>query len=261
MADQKHILVTNDDGIDSFFLRVLVDALVKDFRVTVAAPMGEKSWIGRAMSRTGQVHLAEYENFPCRAFALDGTPSDCVNIAMGHLLKDDLPDGVCSGINLGFNCMAPLIFSSGTVAGALEGAAWGLPALAFSHQVPESAYEMLRQNHGMAEGELAESLAAAGDWARRFATQRLAEPVDGLIVHNYNFPATTTSETEVEQTGLSPFRQNCLFKKSGPASFDFQYADGNPPTDGPYDWACLLRGHISYTRADFGAVGHPPVGA
>ncbi|WP_309382169.1 5'/3'-nucleotidase SurE [Cerasicoccus frondis] len=254
MSEKKHILVTNDDGIDSFFLRVLVDALVQDFRVTVAAPMGEKSWIGRAMSRQGQVHLAEYENFPCRAFALDGTPSDCVNIALGHLLSDDMPDGVCSGINLGFNCMAPLIFSSGTVAGALEGAAWGLPSLAFSHQVPDTAYEHLRQNHGMAEGELVTSLQSAGEWASNFALQRLREGQDGLVVHNYNFPSMTTAASEVEETALSPFNIKCLFKRSGPASFDFQYADGEPPTDGPYDWACLLRGNISYTRLDFGRV-------
>lgn len=251
----KHILVTNDDGIDSYFLRVLVDALVKDFRVTVAAPMGEKSWIGRAMSRQGQVHLAEYENFPCRAFALDGTPSDCVNISLGHLLADDMPDAVCSGINLGFNCMAPLIFSSGTVAGALEGAAWGLPALAFSHRVADMDYEALRRNHGKADGALDTSLRAAGEWARKFAAERLAEPQEGLIVHNYNFPAQTTADCSIEQTGLSPFQIKCLFKKSGPASFDFQYADGDAPSDGPYDWACLLRGNISYTRLNFGAVG------
>ncbi|GHB90856.1 5'/3'-nucleotidase SurE [Cerasicoccus arenae] len=255
MADQKHILVTNDDGIDSYFLRVLVDALVKDFRVTVAAPMGEKSWIGRAMSRNGEVHLAESENFPCRAFALDGTPSDCVNIALGHLLVDDMPDAVCSGINLGFNCMAPLIFSSGTVAGALEGAAWGLPALAFSHQVPDTVYETLRQNHGKAEGVLEDSLRAASDWARDFASQRLPEGQDGLIVHNYNFPSMTTAGALIEQTSLSPFKIKTLFKKSGPSSFDFQYNDGEPPETGTYDWACLVRGNISYTRLDFGRVG------
>ncbi|WP_309400743.1 5'/3'-nucleotidase SurE [Cerasicoccus maritimus] len=258
MSEKKHLLVTNDDGIDSFFLRVLVDALVEDFRVTVAAPMGEKSWIGRAMSRQGQVHLAEYDNFPCRAFALDGTPSDCVNISLGHLLTDDMPDAVCSGINLGFNCMAPLIFSSGTVAGALEGAAWGLPALAFSHQVPDNVYEQLRQTHGKAEGALETSLRAAGKWASRFAMQRLGEGQPGLVVHNYNFPAETTADVGIEETALSPFKIKCLFKRSGPASFDFKYADGEPPSDGPYDWACILRGNISYTRVDFSRVSEAP---
>src|SRR5690554_6084905 len=157
MSQKTHVLVTNDDGIDSFFLRCLVEGLMESFRVTVAAPMGEQSWIGRALSRNREVHVAECEDFPCRAFALDGTPSDCVNIALGHLLQDDFPELVCSGINIGFNATLPLILSSGTIAGAIEGACWGLPALAFSHQIPPSEYETLRQNHGQAKGALAES--------------------------------------------------------------------------------------------------------
>ncbi|MEO0796963.1 MAG: 5'/3'-nucleotidase SurE [Verrucomicrobiota bacterium] len=258
MTDQKHILVTNDDGIDSYFLRVLVDALVKDFRVTVAAPMGEKSWIGRAFSRNSEVHLAEYDNFPCKAYALDGTPSDCVNIAMGRLLKDDLPDAVCSGINLGFNACAPLIFSSGTVGGALEGAAWGLPALAFSAYVPEGEYEALRQSHGRATGEMETSLRVSAERSRQFVAKHLAEGQPGLVVHNYNFPAPTTIDTEIEETALSPFKMAPLYDWAGPASFRFKYADGEAPTDGPYDWACILSGKLSYTRLNFGAVSQVP---
>jgi len=255
MTDQPHILVTNDDGIDSYFLRVLVEALVKDFKVTVAAPMGEKSWIGRAFSRNHEVHLAEYENFPCRAYALDGTPSDCVNIALGRLTLEDPPDLVCSGVNVGFNACAPLIFSSGTIAGALEGAVWGLPAVALSHLVPEGQYETLRQNHGRASGEFEASLRAAADHARAFTAKHLAEPVEGLVVHNYNFPGKTEAGTVVERTEPSPFTMKPLFEWSGPASFSFRYADGQPHETGAYDWACLMRGNMSYTRLDFGRVG------
>lgn len=255
MPEQTHILVTNDDGIDSYFLRVLVEALAARFRVTVAAPLGEKSWIGRAMSRQGEVHLAEYDNFPCRAFALDGTPSDCVNIALGHLLADDRPDAVCSGINLGFNALLPLIFSSGTVAGAMEGACWGLPALAFSHLVPEGDYEALRRSHGRAEGALDASLHIAASRAADFAADFIPRGQSGLVVHNINFPANTRPDTPVETTEPAPMTMRTLFRREGPASFAFQYADGEPPTDGPYDWACLQRGQISYTRLDYAQVG------
>ncbi|MGE9294700.1 MAG: 5'/3'-nucleotidase SurE [Puniceicoccales bacterium] len=255
MDSRKHILVTNDDGIDSYFLQVLVAALVKDFRVTVAAPMGERSLIGRAFSRHTEVHFAENEQYPCKAYALDGTPSDCVNIALGRLIHDDRPDLVCSGINVGFNACAPLIFSSGTIAGALEGAAWGLPAIALSHYIPNAEYEVLRLNHGRAEGEMDTSLRQAAELARGYVAKHVNEPVEGLIVHNYNFPGRTAADSKMEQTEPSPFTMQPVFDWSGPASFAFKYADNQPHTEGAYDWDCLMRGNISYTRLDFGRVG------
>ena len=122
-------LVTNDDGIDSAFLHRLVEALAKDFEVAVAAPAFEQSWIGRAISRRTEVEvIPSPSHFPSgvQAWAVSGTPTDCVNIALGNLL-DRQPDIVVSGINIGFNTTETLILCSGTIAGAMEGAQWGLP--------------------------------------------------------------------------------------------------------------------------------------
>ena len=67
----------------------LVAACVAEgFRVLVAAPSGERSWIGRAFSRHREVTLADYPGLGEQAWSIDGTPSDCVNIALGHLLPD-----------------------------------------------------------------------------------------------------------------------------------------------------------------------------
>ena len=106
-------LVTNDDGILSNFLWVLVEALQQHFTVTVVAPDGERSWAGRSFSRMDAVTVApapEHSN----AWALSGSPTDCVNIGMYHLM-DTPPDVVVSGINLGFNMSLPLVLTSGTV--------------------------------------------------------------------------------------------------------------------------------------------------
>lgn len=252
--DKPHLLVTNDDGIDSFFLRCLVDGLMDDFRITVAAPMGEQSWIGRAISRHREVHLAEYEDYPCRAYALDGTPSDCVNIALGHLVEDDPVVGVCSGINVGFNACTPIVLSSGTVAGAIEGAGWGLPAAAFSHQVSEDEYESVRKNHGRGSDALEASLRAASSRASRLMREILEQPVERPIVHNLNFPTGTTADTPVERTKPLPIRLLKLFERETAVSFTFKYPEGQVFTlEGAYDMPCLLRGNISHSVFDLNA--------
>jgi len=260
MSSQAHILVTNDDGIDSFFLRVLVEALAATFRVTVAAPMGEQSWIGRAMSRNRDVHMAEFEDFPCRAYGLEGTPSDCVNIALGHLVADDPIDAVCSGINIGFNACTPIVLSSGTVAGAIEGAGWGLPALAFSHQVADADYEYLRKNHGQASGSLEASLRAAAGHAARFTEALIGQRNERPVVQNYNFPAGTTAETPVEQTQPLPIRLLKLFERETAATFRFKYPEGLVlPREGRYDMPCLQRGHISHSILDLNRMGESSI--
>ena len=132
---KPHALVTNDDGIESAFLHRLVEALLPQFRVSVAAPALEQSWTGRSMTRHGELDaILSPSHFPdgVEAWSISGTPTDCVNIALGNLLSKK-PDIVLSGINIGFNTTESLILSSGTVAGAIEGVLWNLPAIAFSN--------------------------------------------------------------------------------------------------------------------------------
>lgn len=255
MSQEPLVLITNDDGIDSFFLRVLVEAHAEAFRVIVAAPMHEQSWIGRATSRNKRVHVAEYPGLPCKAYALDGTPSDCVNIAIAHLLKER-PDLVVSGINLGFNASLPLVLSSGTVAGALEGAFWRIPSLAFSHQVPHEQYESLRHNHGHATGGLRESLFAAGRRAVDLSRQRIGERMDEPIVWNVNFPCPTTDDTALEETLLCRRMLGPLFEQQAPIAYGFRYSEGE--TYGDFersDAAALKRGNLSLTKINFGNLG------
>ena len=160
-------LLTNDDGINAAFLHALVAACVAEgFRVVVAAPSGERSWIGRAFSRHREVTLAEYPGLGEQAWSIDGTPSDCVNIALGHLLPVR-PDVVLSGINIGFNATMPLCLSSGTLAGATEGTSWGLPAVACSLDLEQSLFEQVHRNSAVCPPALRPHLETACRHAAR----------------------------------------------------------------------------------------------
>ena len=130
------IVVTNDDGYRSDGLIVLADRLKRIGEVTVVAPVEEASAIGHALTLR---HPLRLERIADRVFAVDGTPTDCVNVAVTQVLKA-LPDLVVSGINKGWNLGDDVTYS-GTVAGALEAALLGIPALAISLKSTRAEYD------------------------------------------------------------------------------------------------------------------------
>jgi 5'-nucleotidase len=121
------ILVTNDDGVRSEGIRALAAGLAALGEVTVVAPLGESSAIGHALTLVRPLRLDEVAP---RVFSVDGTPTDCVNLAVAEVMSG-LPDLVVSGINKGYNIGDDITYS-GTVAGAMEGALLGVPAIAVS---------------------------------------------------------------------------------------------------------------------------------
>ncbi len=125
----KRILVTNDDGVHSEGIRLLAAAVAHLGEVTIVAPTVEASAIGHALTLRRPLRL---ETFGPRIFAVDGTPTDCVNVAITHVLEAK-PDIILSGINKGWNLGDDVTYS-GTVSGALEGALLGIPSIAVSTQ-------------------------------------------------------------------------------------------------------------------------------
>jgi len=130
------ILVTNDDGYRSAGIRALAAALAPLGEVTIVAPVEEASAIGHALTLRRPLRLEKIEE---RLFAVDGTPTDCVNLAVTHVLKG-LPDLVVSGINKGWNLGDDVTYS-GTVAGALEGALLGTSGIAVSLRMTRGEYD------------------------------------------------------------------------------------------------------------------------
>ncbi|MDO9304945.1 MAG: 5'/3'-nucleotidase SurE [Sulfuricurvum sp.] len=125
----KEILITNDDGYESEGLLALIDAL-KDFgHITVVAPSTEKSACGHSLTLTRPLSFISVgDDF----YKLDdGTPSDCVYLALNSLFEVKKPDLVISGINKGSN-MGEDITYSGTAAAAMEGVLQGIPSIAIS---------------------------------------------------------------------------------------------------------------------------------
>ena len=123
----KRILVTNDDGVRSEGIHALADALRHLGQVIVVAPHTEASAIGHALTLRRPLRM---ETVREGVYEVDGTPTDCVNIAITQLFKA-APDLVVSGINKGYNLGDDVTYS-GTVSGAMEGALLGVPSIAVS---------------------------------------------------------------------------------------------------------------------------------
>ena len=122
-----HILVSNDDGYQAPGLAALADALSTIARVTVVAPDRDRSGASNSLTLDRPLRATVQPN---GFIAVNGTPTDCVHVAITGLM-DEEPDMVVSGINLGSNLGDDVLYS-GTVAAAMEGRFLGLPAIAVS---------------------------------------------------------------------------------------------------------------------------------
>jgi len=180
------ILLTNDDGIHAEGLDVLrrIAGQLSDDVWTVA-PEYEQSGASRALTLSDPIRLRKLD---ARTYAVTGTPTDCVMMAIRALMADNLPDLVLSGVNRGQN-IAEDVTMSGTVAGAIEGMALGVPSIALSQALTRFHDEVI------VHWDTAEAYGAG-------LIQRLLEiGWPGDVVMNVNFPARAPDEiTAVEVT-------------------------------------------------------------
>ena len=130
------ILVTNDDGVHSDGIHTLAEALKPLGDVIVVAPHIEASAIGHALTLRRPLRI---ELLRDGVYEVDGTPTDCVNIAFTKLYTTP-PDLIVSGINKGYNLGDDVTYS-GTVSGALEGALLGVPSIAVSQERTSGKYD------------------------------------------------------------------------------------------------------------------------
>ena len=126
------ILIANDDGIQAAGIQTLAKALCKEHEVYIVAPDQERSAAGHALTLNMPIRVREVNIGIdiAKAYAISGTPGDCVKIGITEIL-DVKPDLVISGINHGPNLGADVLYS-GTVSAAMEGAVLGYPSLAVS---------------------------------------------------------------------------------------------------------------------------------
>lgn len=232
------ILVTNDDGVHAEGLAVL-ERIARRLSgdVWVAAPEHEQSGASRSLTLSAPLRARRLNE---RRFAVLGTPTDCVMLAVEELLKDHPPDLVLSGVNRGHN-VAEDVTVSGTVAGAIQGMALGIPAIALSQAM--TYWEQGPKIHW----ETAETFAPG-------VVQRLLGVgwPKGVII-NINFPNRPPQEvTEVEVTrqGLRDVHNLKVERRSDLAGRDYYwmgFAGRRPEAADGTDLAALLGGRISVT--------------
>ena len=166
------ILVSNDDGITSKGIRVLVDAMAEVGEVMVVAPDSPQSGMGHAITIGSPLRLTETSLFDnARSYKCSGTPADCVKLAKFHLLKDCRPDLVVSGINHGSNTSISVLYS-GTMSAAVEAAIEGYPAVGFS----------------LCDYDADADFSHTTDSVQRIARMVLEEGIPKGIALNVNFP-------------------------------------------------------------------------
>lgn len=172
------ILVSNDDGIDAPGIQLLervAHALSPE--VWVVAPEMEQSGAGHSLTTRRPIRLIEVSP---RRYIVDGTPTDCVLLALKRLLRGRLPTLVLSGINGGGNIAEDITYS-GTCAAAMEATLFGVPAIALSQEYRDRDAIPWGVSEAFAEETIRRVVTAAEPW-----------PADTFI--NINFPAGSPSD-------------------------------------------------------------------
>ena len=126
------VLITNDDGYNSFGIKLLSDIL-KQFanEIYVVAPRNNRSGSSRSISLKKDI---KFEKITSASWVVDGTPTDCVIFALNYIFKNEKPNYILSGINFGTN-IGDEISYSGTIGAAFEGALRGIPSVAISQKI------------------------------------------------------------------------------------------------------------------------------
>lgn len=207
MSGSPVLLCTNDDGIHAPGLGLLTEVASAIGSVWVVAPDRQQSATSHALTLHRPLRLTEVSD---QNFTVDGTPTDCVLLALRQLL-DSAPDFLLSGVNHGPN-MGEDVLYSGTVAAAMEATILGVPAVAVSY-TGQDAEEL--QSYRELLGTLVESFLARDSF-----------PAETFL--NINLPARRASEIEgVEVTALGRrVYHDSLTRSSDPRGHDYFWIGG-----------------------------------
>ena len=249
---RRHILLINDDGIDSPGLRRLLEALettaADRFVVTVVAPSRQRSWISKASSYRREMALETRRRpSPGGIYALDGTPADCAVAGIYHICSER-PDLVISGINTGANVGDSYILSSGTVGGAVEAALAGIPALAAGI---EFGHELTKRLETASGSDEEEHFAAAA-----IITVRVAAVISEILpelpplVFNLNMPEGVTPETVLMPTVPARYGYGSYLEPSEGGFVHHGAAKDYSGAPAGTDMAALGDGKISLSLLD-----------
>jgi 5'-nucleotidase len=245
-----HILLTNDDGVSAPGLLALALELRKLGKVTVLAP--DHNWSASGHTKTLHRPLRVKEAVLADgtpAWATDGSPSDCVGLAVLGFVPDQI-DVVLSGINPDANVGHDVTYS-GTVMAAMEAAIWGLPGIAVSLDLPE--------NHlGSVD------FAATARIARQITQAVMQRGLVKDVLLNVNvpyLPAAQIRGISITRLGLRVYR-DALDRRVDPRGKPYYWIGGEAPTGIPEegtDFGALAQGSVSITPLHTDLTSYPAV--
>ena len=235
-----NIMVTNDDGIHAAGIRALAEAMAELGTVTVVAPDRERSAVGHSLTLHSPLRIFELHK---GWYAVDGTPTDCVNMGIHNMLPVT-PDLVVSGINHGANLGDDITYS-GTVAAAMEANLMGIPAIAFSLATFEPS------NHFTDAAKIAVQV------ARQVITHGL--PADTFLNVNIpNYPLGKIHPPLITRQGKRSFIGK-IVDKTDPRGRKYFWVGSEEPhlNDDPgTDFHAINRQHVSITPLHLDLTNH-----
>jgi 5'-nucleotidase len=205
------ILLTNDDGVHARGLSVLEKiARTLSDDITIVAPSDEQSGVGRSLTLTRPIRLRRLGD---RKFAVTGTPTDAVAMALSNIMRDAPPDLILSGVNRGANLGEDVSYS-GTVSAAMEGALAGIRSIAMS------------QVHARDDARDNVPFAAAEAWGERVLRPLLDAPWSHRTLVNINFPPIAPENVRgvrIVEQGLRDYGRIAFDKRTDPRGFDYYW--------------------------------------
>ena len=232
------ILLTNDDGYHAPGLKVLeaIAATISDDVWTVA-PADEQSGAGHSLTLTRPIRVRKHGD---KRYAVAGTPTDAVMMALAKIMKDTPPDLILSGVNRGAN-LAEDVTYSGTVSAAMEGALAGVRSIALSQ-----AYA----REGL--GDIV-PFDAASAWGERVLRPLLDAPLAPRTLVNINFPALPAGGVlgvRVVDQGLRDYGRTQIISNRDPRGYEYHWFALAPSIETPAhstDVEAVADGYISVT--------------
>jgi 5'-nucleotidase len=204
---RPRILVCNDDGIFSEGIERLAAALSTVGEVFTVAPDQERSAAGHSLTLH---HPLRAKLIGPNRWSVDGTPTDCVNWGVLHLLKEERPKLLFSGINLGLNLGDDVTYS-GTVSAAFEGALIGISSVAVSQEI-----------------ETGFNFDAAAEFAVHLAQRFLEKPLPAGTLVNVNVPAGSPRGVRVVRLGKRRYGE-AVIEKLDPRGRPYYWIGSTPP--------------------------------
>lgn len=238
------ILLSNDDGIHARGMKILeeiAETLSDD--IWIVAPELDQSGASHSLTLKDPLRIREVGP---RSYAINGTPTDCVMLAVCHMMKNNPPDLILSGVNNGSNAAEDVIYS-GTVAAAMEGALLNIPSVALSlgHKNNESPEWQVALDHGPS-----------------ILKMLLHQKWSPDILMNVNFPYCKTEDVKgirVTHQGQRKMSDNFL-KRTDPRGKPYYWVGAVDYDDvGTHgsDLEAIFQGYISVTPLSFHLTHEP----